>query len=214
MAGVEQIVSTIHLHDGAGADPGILTAAAGGLQNRLVDFGISDKIGGGGQINGVVIRVAAVFQIVDVVNTVLIVRHAVAYIGLLGSVHTGEEVRGVLVGRFLTAGASEGGEILIITTCLDLVGSFRIPQRIQGQIGFHFVFREIPGDCHCGILIPAPEHIALPDGSFRLLDLLAAVDDQRIVVFAAMVIAFETNLIRSAGGTAAKQQTQRHTQGQ
>ena len=203
---IEQIIDIVNLHHRAGADPCILTAAAGGFQNRCVILRVGHKVGGGCQINGMVVGIAAIFQIVDVVDTVFVVGHGVAHIGLIGSVHAGQEIGGVFIGGFLTAGGSEGGEILVVAAGLDLIGSICIPQSVQGQIGLNLVFAKVPGGGHGCVRVPALQHIAIPLYIFRLGDLAALFQRQGSGIFAAVGV--KGNGVGAAGGAAAQQQTE------
>ena len=212
MAGIEQIVGIVDLHHRAGTGPSILTAAAVSFQNRLVILGIGHKIGGGCKINGVVVGVAAILQIVYVVDTVLVIGHGVAHIGLAGAIHIGEEIGSIFIGGFLAAGSSEGREILVIAAGLNFIGGFRIPQSIQGQIRLNLVFIKVPGGGHGGIAVPALQHITLPLYILRLGDLAALFQSLSSRIFTAVIIRVEVNGIGAAGLAAAQQQTENQQQ--
>ena len=114
VAGVEEEVLILHLHHGAGAGPAVLTAAAGGLDDGIVVLGVGDEIFRCGQIDGVVVAVAALLEVIDVIGAVLIVGHGVAHIGLIDAIDGGTEEGLVFVGRFLAAGRAQGGKILVL----------------------------------------------------------------------------------------------------
>ena len=206
VSGIEQIVGTVNLHHRTGTGPGILTAAAGGFQNGSINLGVGDKIGGGSQINGMVVGIAAILQIVDVVDTILVVGHGVAHIGLVDTIHSRQEVGAVFVGRLLTAGGSEGGEILVMIGAADCIPGICIPEGIQSQIGFNLVFFKIPGGGHGCVGIPALQHIAIPLYILRLGDLSALFQGQSSRIFAAVGV--KGNGVGAAGGTAAQQQAE------
>ena len=114
MTGVEEEVLILHLHHGAGARPAVLSAAAGGFHDGIVIFGVCHKILRRGQIDGVVVAVAAFLEVVDVIGAILIVGHGVAHIGLLDTVDGGLEEAPVFISRFLAARGAQAGKILVL----------------------------------------------------------------------------------------------------
>ena len=208
MTGIEQIVDIIHFHHRAGSDPGILPAAAGGFQHRRIDLGVGDKIRSGCQINGMVVGIAAILQIVDVVDTVLIIGHGIAHIRLVDAIHPRQEVSAVFVCGLLAAGRSKGRKILIVPAGLNFIGSLRVPQGIQRKIRLDLIFFKIPGSCHSCVGVPALQHIAIPLDILRLGDLAALFQSQRGRIFAAVKIRVKGNGIRAAGLATAQQQAQ------
>ena len=101
MPGIEEIIDVFHLDDRAGADPTVLTAAARRFEHDCVLFRIGYEVAGGRQIDRVIIGIAALFEVVDVVGAVLIVRHGVADIRLNAVVLGGQEETLVVVSGFL-----------------------------------------------------------------------------------------------------------------
>ena len=114
VAGVEEVINVLHLHHRAGADPAVLAAAAGGLQDHVILLGVGDEILGGGQIDGMVVGVAALLQIVDVVGAVLIVGHGVPHEGLGPVVLGGQEKGFVGIRGLLAAGGPKHAEVRFV----------------------------------------------------------------------------------------------------
>ena len=60
-----------------------------------------------------IVGVAALFQIVDIICAILVVRHGIAYKGLLDAVFGGTEEVHILVSILLTAGRTQGRKVLV-----------------------------------------------------------------------------------------------------
>ena len=114
MSGIEEQVFILHPDHCPGTYPAVLSAAAGGFHNGIVIFGICDKILCRSQVNGMVIAVAALFQVIDIIGAVLIIRHGVAHIGLLDAVLGGTIEIHIFVGFLLAAGSTQGGKVLVV----------------------------------------------------------------------------------------------------
>ena len=209
MSGVEQVILIFHLHHRAGADPAVLTAVAGGFQHRSVVLGIGDEISSGRQIDGVVKGITAIFQVVDVIHAVFIVRHGVAHIGLLGAVHFRQEKVQVLVGILLTAGGEQRGKVLVIRGGCEAVAGVLVPTGIQGQVTLDLILLQVPRGGKTGIGVPAKEHIAVTCRRFQLGQLFAGCDGDIGDLLAAVVISFKRNGVRGLI-TAAQQDAKRH----
>ena len=108
MAGIEQVVGILHLHHRSGADPAVLPAAAAALHDGIIVFRIGHKVLRGRQVNGVVVGIPALLQVIDVIRPVLIVGHRVADVRLVDSVYRRPEKDSVLICRLLASRGSQG----------------------------------------------------------------------------------------------------------
>ena len=108
VAGVEKVVGIIHLNNGAGADPFVLRRTILRHQDWIVVFGIGEKIGCGGQIDRMTIGIAALLQIINIVDAVFVIRHAVADKGLDHTVFFRKEINLVIGSRCGCGGQKKG----------------------------------------------------------------------------------------------------------
>ena len=119
MAGIEEVVFLPHLDDGTRAHPRVLFGSARGLENGLLHFLVGDEVLCGREIERVVVGIAALLQVVDVVDAVLIVGHGVAHIGLLAAVLLGEEEVAVVVGLLHRPRRAVGREVLVVLVVVN-----------------------------------------------------------------------------------------------
>ena len=135
MTGVEEVVGVLHLYHGASADPAVLAAGTGGFQHHIVLLGVGDEILSGGQIDGVVVGIAALLQVVDVVGAVLVIGHGVPHVGLGGTVLGGQEEGFVGIGRLLAAGGAKQSKVRFV---LRKSESFPVRGHIGRSSGLSF----------------------------------------------------------------------------
>ena len=114
MPGVEKVVGILYLNHRSRADPSVLPAAAAAFQDGIIIFPVGYKILRGSQIDGMVVGVPALFQVVDIVGSVLIVGHGVSHVRLIDPVHPGPEKDPVIICRFLASRRPERGKILVV----------------------------------------------------------------------------------------------------
>ena len=213
VTGIEEIIGLPHLDHGPGTDPAVLSAGTGRLQNGRVMLGIGQEIGGGGQIGRVIVGIAAILEIVDIVDAVLIVGHGVAHIGLYAVIQGRAEEGGIVVGLLLAAGRPECREVLVVALDGNFVAGISIPGGIERQVGLDLILLQIPGLGEIRILIPARKHIALPHRVVHRRDLLPGADG-----LGRDLIAVKTHRVLCKHGAAAhksKQQadTEKHGDG-
>ena len=162
MPSIEEEVLPVNLNDRARADPAVLAAAAGGLQHRFVILRVREEVRGRDEIGRVVVGIAGLFQVVDVVDAVLIVGHGVAHEGLAGPVHLREEEEIIVIGILLASRRAQARKVLVVSRLLDRVSRVLVPGSVERQVAFDFV-RVGPGFGQILVLVPAFEDIALAD---------------------------------------------------
>ena len=111
-----------------------------------------------------VIGVAALLQIVEVIDTILIVGHGVAHIGLLDAIHSGQEVQAIFISGFLASRCFHGSKILILNVLGEGFADGSVPACKEDAVFRYFIFGEIP---HLGQAIipePAQKYISIPAG--------------------------------------------------
>ena len=119
VAGVEEVVLLPHLDDGTRAHPRVLFGAARGLENGLLHLFKGDEVLGRREVQRVVVGIAALLQIVDVVDAVLVVGHGVAHIGLVAVVLLGEEEVAVIVSLLHRPRRAVGREVLVVLVVVN-----------------------------------------------------------------------------------------------
>lgn len=157
---IEEEVLPVNLNDRARADPAVLAAAAGGLQHRFVILRVREEVRGRDEIGRVVVGIAGLFQVVDVVDAVLIVGHGVAHEGLAGPVHLREEEEIIVIGILLASRRAQARKVLVVSRLLDRVSRVLVPGSVERQVAFDFV-RVGPGFGQILVLVPALKDIAL-----------------------------------------------------
>ena len=125
MAGVKEIIGVFYFYNRTRACPSVLPAAAAALQDGIVVFSIGHEVLCCRQVNRVVVGIAALFQVIDIPGTVLIIRHRIAHIGLVDAVNGRPEKGSVLIGFLLASRCPQCGKILIILNSGKRFPAFR-----------------------------------------------------------------------------------------
>ena len=207
MPSIEEEVLPVNLNDRARADPAVLAAAAGGLQHRFVILRVREEVRGRDEIGRVVVGIAGLFQVVDVVDAVLIVGHGVAHEGLAGPVHLREEEEIIVIGILLASRRAQARKVLVVSRLLDRVSRVLVPGSVERQVAFDFV-RVGPGFGQILVLVPALEDIALADRR-GLLDRLGGGRADLGRVPAGIVFVQSDGIALSAGRKKRGEQAQR-----
>ena len=125
MAGVEEIIGILYFYNRTRACPSVLSAAAAALQDGIVVFGIGYEVLCCRQVNRVVVGIAALFQVIDIPGTVLVIGHCISYIRLVDSVNGRPEKGSVLIGFLLASRCPQCGKILVILNSGKRFPAFR-----------------------------------------------------------------------------------------
>ena len=112
-----------------------------------------------------IVRISAIFKIIQVIDAVLVIGHQVAHIRLPRAVLFRQEKSFIFICRFLAAGRAQIGKILIAFGINDFSSYIRNPTCIQYESPGNRILFEIPRFGGIFICEPTQESIPLP---FRL----------------------------------------------
>ena len=117
MTGIKEIILSSCLHDRPRTNPGILPGVRS-FEHDLVLFRVGHKILCSRKIYRMVIGVAAFFQIVNIIHSVLVIRHCVPDIRLNRSILGRQKKCAVLIRLLLTPRRCQFRKVFILHTRL------------------------------------------------------------------------------------------------